>query len=106
MSEPRLVYVVIGSCGDYSDGREWPVAAYETEQAAADAVVRLTSAAKNLRAADLADDCDDILSLYGGDPATHPWIVTMATAGDPSFQWCDSRPEDTTYSHAAVELRS
>lgn len=44
----RKVYVVFGTCGEYSDRDEWPVAAYLDEKEAKNLVVNATVRAKEL----------------------------------------------------------
>lgn len=41
----RKIYVVMGSTGEYSDHREWPVCSYSSEKAAAQRVVDCTASA-------------------------------------------------------------
>jgi hypothetical protein len=46
----KTVYVVIGTCGEYSDHREWPVRAYNNVEAAEELVVKATVRANEIRA--------------------------------------------------------
>ena len=44
------IYVVMGTCGEYSDRTEWPVAAYTDEGLAKDHVKAATAKARELLA--------------------------------------------------------
>ena len=67
MSETtKTVHVVIGATGEYSDHREWPVAAYLDEAAAEAHVLRATQ-----RAAEIAAGCSDHPYCFRRDDGEH-----------------------------------
>ncbi len=79
------VYVVQGSCGEYSDSREWPIVAHYTEEAAKAHVVAATARAKELT----------VQSNY--------WeIPDGANEHDPNMQLDYT---GTTYYYFAIEVR-
>jgi hypothetical protein len=54
------IYLVMGSCGEYSDRQEWPVRAYRTEAAAQAEVTRLDEHSRifELRKKEMEDRCE------------------------------------------------
>ena len=75
----RKIYVVSGSTGEYSDRREWNVAAYFSEARAARRVVELDRVAKEIyqRTRGPAPDLDAWSDEYK---------QAIATSGDPDMQ--------------------
>lgn len=42
----RKIYIIIGTCGEYSDRSEWPVVALTSEASAEDYVIRVSAQAR------------------------------------------------------------
>ena len=75
------IYVVEGSCGEYSDHREWPVHAYANELLAQAKVQELTEWANEIRIKfkDKSWDWSDYVNELSDEARNH--------LPDPNFNW-------------------
>lgn len=74
MSKTSKIYVVIGSCGEYSDHSEWPVCYFTKEEDAKEYVVKCTEIGNKIRA---------------GEPGfyNYAYIQQNPHPLDPQFRW-------------------
>lgn len=70
------IYVVIGTTGEYSDHREWPVAAYFSEKLAQAHVIRATQRANELyaQAGGYCDKIPDGANEHDPDTEVYEWL--------------------------------
>jgi hypothetical protein len=59
LSGDALIYVVMGTAGEYSDRREWPVAAFTDDAVAAELVANASREAKRIHESSASRYIDD-----------------------------------------------
>lgn len=79
MTSVRMIYVVVGETGEYSDRTEWLVAAFDTEEAAKARVIKATDRAREL---EQWTDLDDQPCRYSdaADKPTNQYDTKMRMA--------------------------